>query len=78
MKNIAIIKNMKGEIVERKNFRSYPEVERYIAKKYANAIFDWMIDQELVEGKPDAIDLALGLDKGRQWAKVHSIVIRGI
>lgn len=76
MKNIAVIKNMNGEVMETKNFRSYPEVERYIASKYDNKIYDWMIDQELVETKPDAIDLELGLEHGVEFAKVHKIVIR--
>lgn len=77
MKNIAIIKNMKNEVIETKSFRSYPEVERYVANKYDNKIFDWNYVKEVVENnKPDEIDLELGLANGVEFANVHTIVIR--
>lgn len=77
MKNIAIIKNMKNEVIETKSFRSYPEVERYVANKYDNKIFDWTYVKEVVENnKPDEIDLELGLANGVEFANVHTIVIR--
>lgn len=78
MKNVAIIKNMKGEVMETRKFRSYPEVERYIATKYDNNIYDWMIKKDLVEtNKLDEIDLKFGLEVGYELAKVHTIVIKG-
>ena len=76
MKNIAIIKNMKGEIMEQKNFASYVAIERHVAEKYDNKIYDWTWKKELVEKRPDKLDKELGLEKGDQFAKVHTIVIR--
>ena len=77
MKNIAIIKNMKGEIMETRKFRSYPEVERFVAKKYGNRIFDWDISKDLIKVKPGEMELMVGLDYSLEEAKVHRIMIKG-
>ena len=62
--------------MEQKNFASYVAIERYVAKKYDNKIFDWNWEQKLVDKRPDKLDKELGLEKGGQFAKVHTIVIR--
>ena len=75
MKNVAIIKNKNGEVIENKKFKSYKEVERYVAKKYDNKIFDWTFKEGLIEKKPDSFDLEMGLEVGHEIAKIHNIVI---
>lgn len=75
MKNIAIIKNRKKEVIETKKFRSYVAVERYIQNKYNNNLFDWKIDEDLIEKKPDKIDKEFGLDVSYALAKIHTIII---
>lgn len=46
MKHIAVISTREDELLETKSFRSRVEVERYIASKYHNEIFDWMIESD--------------------------------
>ena len=77
MKNVAIIKNMKGEVMETRKFKSYPEVERYIEKKYNNNIFDWNFKEEMIETKADEFWSSMGFEVGNELAKVHTIVIKG-
>lgn len=76
MKNIAIIKNMKGEIIEQKNFASYVAIERYVAKKYDNKIYDWNWVEKVVEKRKGDFEKENGIEQGLQFAKVHTIVIR--
>lgn len=76
MKNIAIIKNMKGEIMEQKNFASYVAIERYVAEKYDNKIFDWNWVEKVVEKRKGDFERENGIETGLQMAKVHTIVIR--
>lgn len=77
MKNVAIIKKQNGEVMETRNFKSYPEVERYVEMKYNNEIFDWTFKKGFVEKKPDEFDLEMGLETGSEIAKIHTIVIKG-
>lgn len=75
MKQIAVIKNVDGKLLEIKSFQSRKALERYVAVKYEKGTYDWEIRNCIVETIPNKQEKELGLSFGFREVKKHFIVV---